>query len=224
MNSRTILTVVVIAIVCVGAIFSYWLHVRHLEVRFLSPFATSTVVVITPAAPPSSPLRPAIATSTLSKFEFSYPTAEAYLIDRVGAEGVVCDGVIGIDFSDLATTRSAKVFIATSPSTACQRFNPDAKILADYEKGYSTQDWADVIHSQEKVTIHGIPMLRQIYSHGYWKTNFGDSADNKVLGTTDEGGADHQLRYVFFDENKFVIVTGPEPYLDQITYSITLRK
>jgi len=193
------------------------LHQTHGRRASLSISSSSTV---------SSEENLPAATSTLSNFSFAYPSANTSLIQHLAQEGVACDGEVAVSFSEQGDPEIAEVYIATSPSTACMRFNPNAKVLSDYEKGYQTGDFEEVIHSQEKLTINGIPMLRQIYSQGYW-TDHGSGTGVKAFDTSNEGSRDHELRYLFFDGSKFVTVAGlktEEDYIDQIARSIRLKQ
>lgn len=51
-ESYSIILVIALMVIAGGAAFKYWLHMRHLEINFLSPFATSTIIFITPTPPP----------------------------------------------------------------------------------------------------------------------------------------------------------------------------
>lgn len=135
---------------------------------------------------------------------------------------MACKGEAAVSFFENEKSGAAEVFLATSPSTPCMRFNPNAKLLADYGKGYRVGDFEEVIHSQQGVTINGIPMLRQIYSQGYWT----DHGTGKLFDPIIESGVDHQVRYVFFDGSKFVVITGfrAELYIDQIARSVRLLR
>lgn len=166
--------------------------------------------------PPSTLPLPtqALTTEVLGDFTFAYPAANGPSFSLTW-EGVLCNGAVALSFPP------QKVVIATSPSTACTVFNPNAQVLADYGKGYRSNDFEEIIHSQKAVTVNGIPMLRQIYSQGYW-TDHGSGSGVKVFDTSSEGSIDHQLRYVFSDGSTFFIVTGwkAEPYIDQVAKTI----
>jgi hypothetical protein len=163
-----------------------------------------------------------VATETINNFTFSCPRTTASLSKSLAWEGIPCPREMVVSFSEKGDQGVAEVYLATSPSTPCMSFNPTAKVLADYETGYRTNDFEEMIHSQKSVFINGFPMLRQIYSQGYW-TDYGSGTGSKVFDVTRENSVDHHLRYVFFDGSRFVIITGgtaSEPYIDEIARSI----
>jgi hypothetical protein len=164
--------------------------------------------------PEIDPYAQGIATGTLSNFSFEYPVSAH--IGGASTEGVHCPNEVIISIPQRKF--DALVFISTSPSTACTAFNPNAETLADYETGYRQGDFQEVIDSQDGVMVNGILMLRQVYSHGYWKDG--------VLGfDLDIGYAYHYVRYVFFDGSKFVMVDGSnsDKYITPIVQSIRLK-
>ena len=173
-------------------------------------------------------------TSTLSNFIFSFPS-KSYLSD-FGVEGVVMKENINITISP-----ENNVFIFTKPAPLGGSFNASAKSLEDYVKGYpvSKEFSFDVLVNGKKETIttreevlvststfakiNDIPMLRQRYSIGRWSI---DASGKKYFSDTDESEVHDELRYVFFDNKNYVIVTGGKSseYIDKVAQSIRLMK
>jgi hypothetical protein len=224
MGKPSILLILLAIIFLGGAVFIYfaWTSSPKAEER-----KQDGAPVVADEHPDQIPPPKELSTHSFGNFTFSYPS-DASLVDKVSWEGVACNGLIAISIPENDSPDTIKVFISTSPSTAstvCTKFNPNAKVLADYEKGYRTDDFEEVIHSQNRVTINNILMLRQMYSQGYW-TDHGDKSGKKVFDTSNESSVDHQLRYVFFDGNKSVIISGwkAEKYINQIAHSVRLLK
>lgn len=150
-------------------------------------------------------------TSVFSNFSFSYPgRPEA----GTGWDSVWCEGVYQVHFGD----PDHQIAMATTSAPLCAiAFNAKAKTLADFESGYSIANtFVERIHSQSYVAINGIRMLRQIYSQGRPRPD-------GTIDSTDYG-ADHQLRYIFFDGKSFVVITAwkDSAGIDQIVQSIHL--
>jgi hypothetical protein len=173
-----------------------------------------------------------MSTGTLSNFTFSYP--DDYRLSEAGWLKVVIAGDIQLNKAE----SESSVYISTNPAPYAI-FNPKARSLDDYMHDYpvgqvkqqvrtkdgvvevSTSTIA-IIHSQEKFVANGIPILRQIYSFGYWEV---DSDGKRVLSPMDTQ-IDHDIRYIFFDGKTFVIIDGwqSEKDMDQIARSVRLIK
>lgn len=208
--------------ICVVIMLSFILFIKYnqLNIYFLSPFATSTPIIITKNSETNQNNTEKIKTSTLSNFSFEYSEYDEFS-NNVGWEGVPCPGEVVIRVPFIAYEQTS-VSISTSPTTLCTDFNEKAKTLDDYNEGYKDARYTTVIHSSEKVTINNIPMLKQVYSQGTIKKN----TDGKETLDTSDSGIDRQLRYVFFDGSKFVIVTGWQApkYVEKIIQTIKLVK
>ena len=135
-----------------------------------------------------------LATATIAHFHFAYPN-KSYLTG-LGYEGVASKGN-----TNIVIEGQVSVFIFTKPSILGGKFNPAAKSLEDYAKDYS----GILISTSTRMTLNGIPMLRQRYSVGSWQTN---EKGEKYFHDTDESETHDQLRNVFFDGTQFIIVTG----------------
>lgn len=190
---------------------------KNLEVNFLSPFATSTPIIITQNQNEDKNNTEETKIAILSNFSFEYSKYDEFS-PKVTWEGVPCPGEVYIRTPFIAYEPTG-VSIATSPSTLCTEFNENAKTLADYEQGYKGNWWTTIVHSSERVNINNIPMLKQVYSIGYTKK---DNEDKEILDTSD--GVSNQLRYVFSDGSKFVIVKGWQApkYIENIVRTIKL--
>lgn len=190
---------------------------KNIKINFLSPFATSSPIIVTQDQDEVRNSAEKTKTAVLSNFSFEYSEYDEFS-PEVAWERVPCPGEVYIRTPFIAY-ESTGVSIATSPSTLCTEFNDNAKTLADYEQGYKGKWRTTIVHSSEKVTINNIPMLRQIYSIAYTKK---DGDGNEILDTSD--GVDHELRYVFFDGSKFVIVTGwqASKYVEKLVNTIKL--
>ena len=205
------------ALMFVGLVF--FLRYNKLRVSLLSPFATNTPIIIT-KNPKIDQNNETTQTYKLSNFTFKHSRYDE-IADKVAWEGLPCPGKIVIRVPNIAYEETS-VYISTSPTTSCTDFNDDAETLDDYEINYKGAFFTTIVHLSEKVFINNIPMLKQIYSIGYYKKD----DDGKEIFDTSDRGFDHQLRYVFFDGEKFVIVEGwqaPE-YVEKIIKTIKLIK
>lgn len=206
---------------CVVAFFGFTLFLKYnrYNISLLSPFATSTPIIIT-KNPETDKSNDAIKTYQLSNFSFEHSQYDE-IADSVAWEGLPCPGEIMVRVPYIAYEETS-VYISTSPTTSCTDFNGNAKTLNDYTHDYKGAFFTTVVHSSEKVSVNGIPMLKQIYSVGYTRK---DNNGKEIFDTSDRGW-DHQLRYVFFDGKKFVIIEGwqaPE-YVEKIVKTIKLVK
>lgn len=207
------------AVALVILVFIAFIKYSPYQIHLLSPLATSTVVVIDEKPKTQQGNTSKTKTYQLSNFTFEYPEYDE-LAEKVAWEGVPCEGMIYTRNPSIAY-ESTGVYISTSPTTVCTDFNDEATTLNDYEKDYKGRFYTVIIHSSEKVEINGIPMLKQIYSKGLVTK---DRNGKEIFDTSD--GTDHELRYVFFDGEKFAIVAGwqASKYVDKIVNSIRLIK
>lgn len=178
-----------------------------------------------------------MATGTFSNFIFNYPADCAISGGSGDGHGAV---IIECPSDSIYAPRGFAINVATS--TSFEPFRPNAKTLDDYKTNYLLEDFEPfeeqtkdgivvdhrahevVIYSQEELTVNGIPMLRQIYSYGTLDQEYDGHSSFEA---TDEWGADHALRYVFFDGKSFVIlVSGGSQNLtmDTIARSIRIQK
>jgi len=215
MSKKTKIIVSILTLIILSLIV--FVKYKNVQINFLSPLATSTPIIITQNQNETQNNTEKTKIAILSNFSFEYSEYDEFS-DKVAWEGVACPGEVYIRTPFIAY-ESTDVSIATSPSTTCTEFNDNAKTLADYEQGYKGKWRTTIVHSSEKVIINNIPMLKQIYSIGYTKN---DNEGKEILDTSD--GVDRQLRYVFFDGSKFVIVTGwqSQKYIEKVVRSIKL--
>jgi len=136
------------------------------------------------------------------------------------------------------------VYFFTTPEPLGS-INPSAKTLDDYETDYpisAARMGTALVHgatvkirivetvhvlSNAKLLINNIPMLRQRYSVGRWLL---DSDGNSIFDDSGDTEVDNELRYVFFDGKRFVILSSGDSspagdeFTDQIAACIQLLK
>ncbi len=218
MEMQPKIAILILLIILLGGIF--FLSKNHKNVSLsqaLNPSscdqsATTTDCSKFPIQATSSTYAVGTTTSVFNNFSFSYP---GRLGAGTGWDSGWCPGVHQVHFGET----DHQIAMATTSAPLCAVvFNQNAKVLADFEGGYSIANtFVERIHSQNYVTINGIRMLKQIYSQGPLNTD-------GTINSTIEYGVDHQLRYVFFDGRSFVMITAwkDEAGLDRIVQSIRL--
>lgn len=189
----------------------------------------------TSAHPQGSSPAVATTTETIGNFTFSYLAGQGRL-SEFGSEGVVYPGDYTLTLNGIT---NYTLFFFTTPAPFSS-INPVASSLDDYRTDYpvSTSSPQQVpgsngttitipqtevrILSGEDVTIHSIPMLRQRYSVGYWTT---DQNGQRYFKSDSEADVTNELRYVFFDGETFVVLTGSQAdgWIDYIAHTIRLR-
>jgi|GEM_PF-2198636 len=189
-------------------------------------------------SPPIPPQDIEATTTTIGIISFDHPSN--WRVTAFGWEKVAVPGAYNISIPDAGPDGERHVFLFTAPSPFSS-INPAAESLDDYRTGYplsptTTQevlvkDEPTTIETREQVRIlftedvvvNGIPMLRQRYSIGRWQPDFNGTI---VFWSTDELGEQNQLRYVFFDDTTFVVITGwrADTYIDQIARSVRMTR
>jgi hypothetical protein len=228
MKLRYAAATVALALVIIGA---WLLATRELstgapigELRLSLVEMGSTISCEGSDCPPLTDSSASQATSTrLAIGRFSLELPGRITVSQFGYEGAVTPGSYRLWPHDPTGVHDlADVWVFTEKSFFSGH-NPNARTLDDYRTDYPLPytfdhevlvngaprrvagNYSIRIHSTESVTINETPALRQRYSLGFWDLN--ESGEN-FFHIGDEISMDEALRYVLFDAEKFIIVTG----------------